>query len=203
MADFYPTTITPETTKRGPGRLMYASLSTTYPAVISDLVNLSTFAATASWFDLGATKGGVQISFNNSETVLDVDQIQTAIMTVPDDSEMYVSANLAEASLDRLAFAWEGDTVTINATPTVPEKNTGFGPFDSYTQRRLAAGYRNAQSGKLAFFVFRKAQRAPQESTITFNKGGDQLTIPARFRVLPDTSVATLRQRFGLAFEQQ
>jgi hypothetical protein len=203
MADFYPTTITPETTKRGPGRLMYASISTTFPAQISDLINMSLFTATASWFDLGATKGGIQIGFNNSETVLDVDQIASAIMTVPDDAEMFVQANLAEASLDRLSFSWEGDAVTINAAPPNPEKNTGFGPFDSYTQRRLAAGYRSPQSGKLAFFVFRKAQRAPQESTITLNKGGDQVTIPTRFRVLPDTSIAVVRQRFGLAFEQQ
>lgn len=203
MPDFYPTTITPETTKRGPGRLMYASMSTTYPTQISDLVNLSSYAASANWFDLGATKGGVQIGFNNSETVLDVDQIASAIMTVPDDAQMFVQANLAESSLDRLSFAWEGDAVTINAGPAVPEKNTGFGPFDSYTQRRLAAGYRSPQSGKLAFFVFRKAQRAPQESTITLNKGGDQVTVPTRFTVLPDTSIATVRQRFGLAFEQQ
>ena len=205
MPDFFSNNTTPEAVNRGAGRLMYASMSTTFPTAISAVINLSTYAAQTGggWFDLGSTKGGIQISFNNSEESIDVDQINSDIDTYVTGAEMSVSTTLAETTLDRLAFAWEGDAVTINAVPTTPEKNTAFGPFEDYTQRRLAVGARNTKSGKLRLFVFRKANRAPQDSQIEFNKAGEQQTIPVRFNILPDTSIATVRARYGVAFDQQ
>lgn len=203
MPDFYPTSMNDEAFVRGPGRMMYASMSTAFPTQISDVINLSTFAAQAGWNDMGATKGGVQISFNNGEEAFDVDQILAEIASLPTNSEMYVQTQIGQATLDWLSFAWEGDAVTINAAPTVPEKNTGFGPFESYTQRRLAIGFRRGASGKIRLHVARKAQRAPQESTITYNKTGEQQSIPVRWRILPDTSVSNVRSRFMTTFDQQ
>lgn len=182
---------------------MYASISQTFPSTIEDVINVSTYGAISGWTDVGATKGGVQIGFNNSETVLTVDQVQADIDTIPDSAEMFVQTAMSEATLNNLALAWEGDTVTtITSGITTPEKQTGFGPFDSYITRRLAVGIRSPKSGKLALWAFRYAQRAPQESTITLNSTGDQLTIPIRFKILPDTSIDTLKLRFGLAWEQ-
>lgn len=205
MPDFFSNNTTPEAVNRGAGRLMYASISSSFPTEIGDVINLSTYAARTAngWYDLGSTKGGIQISFNNSEEAIDVDQINGDIDTFVTGNEMSVSTSLAESTLDRLSLAWEGDDVTVNAVPTVPEKVTGFGPFESYTQRRLAVGSRNSKSGKLRLFVFRKANRAPQESTIEFNKTGTQQVIPIRFNILPDTSISTVRQRYGQAFDQQ
>lgn len=203
MPDFYPTAMTDEAFVRGPGRVLYASMSQAFPTQISDVINLSTFAAAAGWIDVGATKGGVQISFNNGEEGFDVDQILSEIMSLPTNSEMYVQTQIGQATLDWLSFAWEGDAVTINATPTVPEKQTGFGPFEAYTQRRLAVGFRRASSGKIRLHVARKAQRAPQESSVTYNKAGEQQSIPVRWRILPDTSVANVRSRYMTTFDQQ
>lgn len=200
---FYPTAMNDEAFVRGPGRVLYASMSTAMPTQISSIVNLSTFAAAAGWTDIGATKGGVQISFNNGEETFDVDQILTDIASLPTNTEVFVQTQIGQATLDWLSFAWEGDAVTINAGPTVPEKNTAIGPFESYTQRRLAVGFRRPDSGKIRFHVFRKVQRAPQESTITYNKTGEQQSIPVRWRVLPDTSIANVRARFGVMFDQQ
>lgn len=202
MPDFYPTAVNDESFIRGPGRLMYADMSTPMPTQISDVINLSTYAAQSGWNDVGATKGGVQITFNNAEEAFDVDQILSDLFALPTSSEMYIQTQIAQATLDWLAFAWEGTPVTTNVTPTIPEKVTHFGPFESYTQRRMAVAYRRPQNGKIRLFVARKTQRAPQESTITFNKTGEQQSIPARFRVLPDTSVAEVKQRFMSAFDQ-
>lgn len=203
MPDFYPTAMTDEAFVRGPGRLLYASMSTPFPTQIGDVVNVSTFAAQPGWNDVGATKGGIQISFNNGEEGFDVDQILSEIFSLPTNSEMYVQTQIGQATLDWLAFAWEGDAVTVNAAPATPEKQTGFGPFDAYTQRRMAVGFRRATTGKIRLHAFRKVQRSPQESSITYNKTGEQQSIPARWRVLPDTSVASVRSRYMTTFDQQ
>ena len=116
---------------------------------------------------------------------------------------MSVSTSLAESTLDRLSLAWEGDDVTVNAVPTVPEKVTGFGPFESYTSVVWLSARATRSPASCALFVFRKANRAPQESTIEFNKTGTQQVILIRFNILPDTSISTVRQRYGQAFDQQ
>lgn len=203
MPDFYPTAMTDEAFVRGPARVMYASMSTAFPTQISDMINMSLFTAQAGWTDIGATKGGVQVSFNNSEESFDIDQVLADLFSLPTGAEMFVQTQIGQATLDWLSFAWEGDAVTINAVPTVPEKNTGFGPFDAYTQRRLAVGFRRATTGKIRFAVARKAQRAPQESTLTYNKTGEQQSIPIRWKILADTSVASVRSRFMTMFDQQ
>jgi hypothetical protein len=200
---FYPTNMNDEAFVRGPGRVLYASMSQAFPTQISDVINLSTFNAQAGWNDIGATKGGIQISFNNGEEGFDVDQILAEIQSLPTSSEMYVQTQIGQATLDWLSFAWEGDAVTTNVAPTVPEKQTGVGPFESYTQRRLAVAFRRASTGKIRLHAFRKAQRAPQESTITYNKTGEQQSIPVRWRILPDTSVTNVRSRFSTMFDQQ
>lgn len=203
IPDFYPTAINDESFVRGPGRVLYANLSMPAPTQIANVINLSTYAAMSGWTDVGATKGGVQITFNNSEETFDVDQILSEIASLPTSSEMAVQTQLAQSTLDWLSFAWEGDTVTTNASANGgPEKNTGFGPFESYTQRRLAVAFRRPTSGKLRLHFFHKAQRAPQESAVTYNKTGEQQSVPMRWRILPDTSLATIKQRFSLTFDQ-
>lgn len=202
-ASFYPVDTSQNAVNRGPARLMYATMSMAIPSQIAQVINVSTYAALSGWNDLGSTKGGVTISYNNTEDELTIDQVNSPILTIPDASEMSVNTALAESTLTRLSFAWEGDVVTTNAAPLAgPEVNTAFGPFDTYTQRRLAVGFRNPNSGKVTLWVFRQAQRAPQDSSITYLNTGDQITIPVSFRVLPDTSVATLRQRFCVVFSQ-
>lgn len=204
MTEFYLVNISDETIKRAPGRLLYASMSMPFPASIGEVVNLSTYIAQSLWTEGGATKGGIQIGYNNAETELTVDQIRAAIQTLPDTVDMFVQTALSETSIDRFAFAWEGDTVVTNSAGLVtPEKQSGFGPFEGYTRRRLAVGFRNPNSGKLMLWAFRQVTRAPQESTITMQQTGDQMTIPVRFRCLPDTSISTVKQRFSMVWEQQ
>lgn len=200
---FYPTSINDESFVRAPGRLLYADLSTSFPTQIHDVVNTSTYAPQTGWTDLGATKGGVQVSFNNSEDLFTVDQIIGEIDSLPSGAQMSVQTQLAEATADHLSLAWEGTSVTTNSGATGgSEKNVSFGPFESYTRRRLAVGQRRPSSGKLRLTVFRKVQRSAAESTLTANSTGDQTTIPITFRVLPDTSVTNVLARYCTIFDQ-
>ena len=100
---------------------------------------MSTYDTTASWNELGATKTGIQITVNNAEEDFDVDQIYGTIRTDPTDWNYSVETSLAETTVDRLAFAWEGSSVTTDTTPpSGTEKVVYFGNPRSYTQRRLA-----------------------------------------------------------------
>lgn len=200
---FYPTNLSDESFVRAPGRLLYAGLSVSFPTQINDVVNTSTYAPSAGWTDLGATKGGVAVSFNNSEDLFTVDQIIGEIDSLPSGAQMSITTALAEATVDHLSFAWEGDAVTTNSGATGgSEKNATFGPFESYTRRRLAVGQRRPSTGLLRMTVFRKVQRSAAESTLNANSTGDQTTIPITFRVLPDTSVTNVKARYCTVFDQ-
>jgi hypothetical protein len=199
--NFYPTTVNDESFVRGPARIMYANITIGFPTLIGNVVNLSTYAAMANWNDLGATRSGVQISVNNTEESFDIDQILGDIDTLPTSWEASVSTQLAEMTLDRLSFAWENITVLTVSQGSGPEKNMTFGTPLSYTKRRLAVGFVRP-SGKIRLFVFRKVQRAPQESTITYAKTGEQQTVPVRWKALPDLSVIDPYQRFFSVFDQ-
>jgi hypothetical protein len=196
LADLQRVYVNDESFIRGAARILWAGSTVAFPTKIADVVNMSLYDATTGWNELGATKTGIQIAVNNSEETFDVDQIRGNIQTQPNDWDVSVQTALAEMTLDRLAIAWEGYPVFTDSTPTSgAEKVTHFGAPTSYTERRLAVLFQRP-SGKLRGFFFRKVNRAPQESAITFNKTGEQISVPVRFNALPDLSVSEERQRF-------
>jgi hypothetical protein len=77
----------------------------------------------------------------------------------------------------------------------------GVGEPTNYTKRRLAVLYQKP-SGLVRAFIFRKVQRMPQESSITFQKTGEQISIPVRWRALADTSVSDTKKRFFIIRDQ-
>lgn len=182
---------------------MYAAVTATLPIQVADVINLSTYVAQSGWNDLGATKDGITITFNASgEEAIDVDQVYGDIDAFPTGWTMEVATSLAEVTLDRLAFAWEQVTVAINARVGGNEKQANFGTPQFYTKRKLAVLFQRP-SGKIRMFVFVKAQRMPQDSTLNFAKTGEQQTIPMRFRCLPDLSIAEPTARFAFVTDQQ
>jgi hypothetical protein len=196
MPDFHRTYVNEESFIRGAARLLWAGSTVTFPTSISSVINMSLYDATASWNELGATKTGIQISVNNSEESFDVDQILGNIDTQPTGWEVSVQTALAEMTLERLQVAWEGYPVTTDTAPTSgSEKVVHFGQPTDYTERRLAVLFQRP-NGKIRAYLFRKVNRAPQESTVNHNKTGEQISIPLRFNCLPDLSVAEARQRF-------
>ncbi len=203
-ANFYPVTLNDEGFVRGPGRLLIAAVTQAFPTEISQIVNASTFVAMTGWTDLGATKGGVTITANNTEETFNVDQVLSDIDSLPTGWTMAVSTQLAEMTLDRLAVVFDGDPVTTNAATTtgVSEKNLNLGAPLTYTRRRLAVAFRRPATGKIRIVVFRRVQRSPQEAAVTYNSTGEQQTVAARFNCLADLSVANQNARIGLIFDQ-
>lgn len=163
---------------------------------------MSLYDATTSWNELGATKTGIQISVNNTEESFDVDQILGNLSTAPVNWDVSVQTALAEMTLNRLAIAWEGMPVVTDSTPlSGPEKETSVGSPTSYTERRLAVLFQRP-NGKIRGYFFRRVVRAPQESAVTHNKTGEQISIPVRFNCLADLSVAEARQRYFMIRDQ-
>lgn len=190
---------------KGAGRIMYAPNTEPDPTSIGDVINTTTYVAQGSWEDLGATREGIQITVNNTETGYDVDQVAGLIGTSPENWECFVTTNLAEVTLENLVIAWEGATVTLDTGVTPSEKETGFAGATSYTERRLAVLFQKPLSagGGIVAYLFHRAVRAPQEGTLNFQKGGDAQVIPVRFNILADATQSDPLKAFFIVREQQ
>lgn len=197
MANFYPVSVNDDNFIRGAGRLMWAGTTISFPTTIADMINLSTFDAASGWNDLGATKTGITVTYNNTEETFDVDQILGDIDSRPVSYEQTVSTQLAEMTLERLQIAWEAGAISTSGGV----RSMGVGEPTSYTKRRVAVLFQKA-NGKIRAHVFRLAQRSPQESAIAFNKTGEQQSVPLRFRALADTSIADVYTRTQVIFDQ-
>jgi len=200
--DFHRTYVNDDSFIRGAARLLWAGTTVSFPTKISDVINMSTYDATGSWNELGATKTGIQISINNAEESFDIDQILGDISSQPTSWEVSVGTQLAEMTEERLQIAWEGSSISLDSTVTPNEKEIGFGQPSSYTQRRLAILFQRP-NGKIRGYFFRKAQRTPQESNVTHAKTGEQISIPTRFKMLADSSVSDPYKRFFIIRDQQ
>lgn len=191
---------------KGAGRLMYATSAQAKPAKIGDVINTSTYAAQSGWNDLGATREGIQITVNNTESGFDVDQVAGLLLTTPENWECFVTTNLAEITLEKLVIAWEGASVTVDSAVTPSEKQTGFAGATSYTERRLAVLFKKPASSApqaLVGYFFWRAVRAPQEGVLNFQKGGDAMVIPVRWNILADSTQADPLTAFFMVREQQ
>lgn len=182
---------------RGAARLLVAGITITFPSTLGAIVNMTQFNAMTNWTDLGATKTGIQISVNNTEETFDVDQVYADISSAPTAWQCSVTTALAEVTLQRLQVAWEGSVITTATEDGNSVSTMGIGQPTAYTQRMLAVLFQRP-SGKLRGYIFRKVSRAPQESTITHAKTGEQQSIPVRFNAFADTSVSDIYQRFFL-----
>jgi hypothetical protein len=156
------------------------------------------------WTDLGATKGGIKITRNNTESLQDIDQIQAAVAVLPDEWEMSIEAPIAETNEENLSVAWEGSGVTVDATQTPTENHIGYGNPLSYEERRLAIIHKitlGSNKNKLKAFVFRKAMRSATASTIDFMKTGNMATVNTTFRAFADATVANPLYSMGELIE--
>jgi len=183
---------------RGAARIMWAGMTIAFPTDIGTIINLSTFDAQTGWNDLGATKTGITITHNNTEETFDVDQIFGDLDTRPTGWEVMVATALSEMTLAQLQLAWEG---SASGTGSAGSAMLGVGQPLFYTKRRLAVLFQR-QDGRIRAFVFRIVVRTPQESSIVFNKTGEQQTVAVRFRALADTSVADIYSRYFVIFDQ-
>jgi hypothetical protein len=112
---------------QGAGRILIAPGDTAWPLGIEDILELTAGATlydpVTPWDEVGFTKTGINIVRNNAEETFTVDQIRSAIKTRPSNWEMSVGTQLAEASLETFALAWElPDPVTVTKTAPAAER---------------------------------------------------------------------------------
>jgi hypothetical protein len=158
------------------------------------------------WTDLGSTKSGIQVMRNNTETQLDVDQILTSILAIPDEWEGTVTTQLAETTLENIAIAWEcPNAIVVDSTVTPNERHLQMGAPLAYVNRRLAILHQKTigtSAGRIRMISVRSVTKSPQNSTFDFQKTGAQQTIPLTFRMFADLNVTDPNQRFGEIVDQ-
>ncbi len=190
---------------RGAARLLVASDDAAFPTQISQVLQTASGAgqydAASAWTDLGATLTGITISVNHTEETFTVDQVLGDIDSQPTDWSATVSTQLAENTLEHFQVAWEGSAISTNTGPSPDERSMGYGQPTQYTRRKLAVAYKN-KFDLIRVHVFRRVQLQPVESSIAYNKTGEQIAIPVQFKALADSSVDDTQSRFFTTFEQ-
>lgn len=156
------------------------------------------------WSELGATLDGITIEVNNTEDAFEVDQVQGNIGTAPNAWTCTVTTKLAEMTLERLQFAWEGSAITTDATPTNPERQIGFAGATQYTSRRVAILFKRSKLGvdKIRAYFFWNCVRAPVAGQIVHAKSGAQQSVAITLNVLADPTVADPTQQFFIIRDQ-
>jgi hypothetical protein len=191
---------------QGAGRILIADQGSGWPDDISDLIVLTAGATQYDvadpWEEVGFTKTGINITRNNAEEDFDVDQIRGSILRRPSNWEMSVGTQLAEASLETFQLAWElGDIATVTGTGgALDERHIGLSAPVSYKERLVAVLFQ-FDSGLIRAWVFRRGIRAAQESGMTLQKTGEQVSLPARWNALADSD-QDVDEQFGEIFEQ-
>jgi hypothetical protein len=202
---------------QGAGRILYAPSGSDWPTDISDIIDVDAAAPTAydlisPWIEIGFTKTGINITRNNAEEDFDVDQVSGSIRRRPTNWEMSVGTQLAEATLETFQLAWElGPISTVAAAGAgLDERHLGLGAPTSYTERLIAvlfqfppepSGAAPATAAVIRAWVFRRCLRAAQESGMTLQKTGEQVSLPVRWNAQADSSVP-IDEQFGEIFEQ-
>jgi hypothetical protein len=204
---------------QGAARILVAPMTEAYPDGIEDIIDLAAgptlYDPKGDWADVGFTKTGINITRNNAEETFTVDQIRSAIKTRPSNWEMSVGTQLAEASLETFALAWElPDPVVITKTdPALDESHVGMGSPTAYPERRMCVLFQfppvlsGAQAGgpnyvePIRAWVFRRCLHAAQESGFTLQNTGEQVSLPWRLNCMADGSVP-VGEQFGEIFEQ-
>jgi hypothetical protein len=201
---------------QGAGRILYAPAGTDMPESIGDIIVLddggTQYDLVTPWVEIGFTKTGINITRNNAEEDFDVDQVSGSIRRRPTNWEMSVGTQLAEATLETFQLAWELGPITVN-TPSagdLAERKVGLSAPTSYKEIMVAVLFQfppepsGASPGTAALiraWVFGRCLKAAQESGLTLQKTGEQVSLPVRWNAQADSS-KPIDEQFGIMLEQ-
>jgi len=202
---------------QGAGRIIYAPQGSAFPDAISDMIDLTAGATLYDlvdpWVEIGFTKTGINITRNNAEEDFDVDQVSGSIRRRPTNWEMSVGTQLAEATMETFQLAWELGPITAGTTsaPALSERVVGLSAPTTYVERLIAvlfqfppepSGAAPATAALIRAWVFRRCYKAAQESGMTLQKTGEQVSLPVRWNAQADTD-APVDSQFGVIIEQE
>ncbi len=160
----------------------------------------------AGWTDVGSTRGGVNVGRNNTESLIDVDQILASLTAIPDQWEMTIATSLAETTFENVQLAWEGGLITVDSSQSPNERHLGLGQPLAYASRRLAVFHQKVlgpSQNRVRAHIFRSVTRSPQNSTLDYMKTGNQQVLAHTWRAVADQNVADPAYRFGEIIESQ
>jgi len=201
---------------QGAGRIVYAPAGSAWPDGIADIIDLTSgptqYDLILPWVEIGFTKTGINITRNNAEEEFDVDQVSGSIRRRPTNWEMSVGTQLAEATLETFQLAWELGPIstTTGTAPALDERHVGLSAPTTYAERLIAvlfqfppepSGAAPGTAAVIRAWVFRRCYRAAQESGMTLQKTGEQVSLPARWNAQADSS-QPVDSQFGEIFEQ-
>lgn len=157
----------------GPATLYVGAFGATEPADTA----VNTTPAASAWTDVGGTTDGVSLAIDQTYTALSVDQVVDRLGSRLTGREFAIATNLAEGTLENLAYALNGGTAATGA---------GYKSLDplyasSATQPTYAAvlldGY--APGGFRRRVILRKALSTEKVDS-SYTKDG-QTVIPVTF----------------------
>lgn len=159
---------------------------------------LTVSTSSTSYVHVGATQGGVELTWEPSMVDIEVDQFGDAAKVVEERQKATVKTTLAEASLANLAFAWNyrtglsGDIANLTSQSGVSGTVFNFGLQSAYPiERKLlftgVSPNSTAVSQKLRNFY---ANRAISYDAVSMkNSRGENVALPVTFRILPDPTL--------------
>lgn len=100
--------VDPDNLIQGPATLYRAAFGATEPADSSAALNAA--PAASAWSDCGGTTDGVKLSIENTYGELEVDQIVDRVGSRLTKRVTSVETNMAEVTLENLAYALNGGT---------------------------------------------------------------------------------------------
>lgn len=180
--------IAPGQIKTGPGRIRYALLGTTIPAVTSVSDKLT--ATWTSWLEVGATDEGLTFSESTESEEIKVAESQYAVKTIVTGKSATVAFSMSHISDENWKLAANGGTTTVTPAGTAPAtKMTVFVPPLVGQERRVMLSFVSLDDDEIIVW--------PQ----VFNGGGFETpraglaskhVLPVTFNVeLPDPAVLT------------
>jgi hypothetical protein len=195
----------------GPGELFIAQRTAgAYPtAPVLTVANESAydaFEADATWNYMGATEGGVELSYEPTYSDISIDQFKDAARIFLDTQTVNFSTQLMEATLENLVYAWGFEASThYNGAPGTTEGSVaefqlgvlGEDPCE-YALTVISKGVGtqpNCIPGASVERIF-LARRAISVTGATFGLRRTEATMfPVTFRLLPDAT-APLNQEY-------
>lgn len=159
--------------------------------------------------DVGATSGGVEISWEPDMVDIEIDQYGDAARIIQSKVKVMLKTTLAEATLNNLALAWSYDSATGGAdiianndganTKTLLFGSQSVYPFEKAVQIVGYAPLSNATTTKTRKFNAKRA--ITMESSTISMKRSEATMFAVGFRILPST--ADTNYEYGKIIDQQ
>lgn len=159
--------------------------------------------------DVGATSGGVEISWEPDMVDIEIDQYGDAARIIQSKVKVMLKTTLAEATLNNLALAWSYDSATGGAdiianndganTKTLLFGSQSVYPFEKAVQIVGYAPLSSATTTKTRKFNAKRA--ITMESSTISMKRSEATMFAVGFRILPST--ADTNYEYGKIIDQQ